>query len=43
MQLVTPIANGTIDPNGFNNPSAPAYVVNGAAGRPSSSGLQSTC
>ena len=27
-----PIANGTADPNGLNNPSAPWYLVNGAAG-----------
>lgn len=27
-----PIANGTADPNGLNNPSAPWYFVNGAAG-----------
>ncbi|KAK4705025.1 acid phosphatase type 7, partial [Phenoliferia sp. Uapishka_3] len=32
MQLVAPIKNGTVDPAGFNNPSAPAYVINGAAG-----------
>ncbi|KAL8292964.1 hypothetical protein RQP46_000658 [Phenoliferia psychrophenolica] len=32
MQLVAPIANGTLDPAGFHNPSAPAYVINGAAG-----------
>ncbi|KAF8307935.1 Metallo-dependent phosphatase [Clavulina sp. PMI_390] len=31
-QLIMPIKNNQTDPNGWNNPSAPAYVVNGAAG-----------
>ncbi|KAI5476675.1 Metallo-dependent phosphatase-like protein [Pseudohyphozyma bogoriensis] len=32
MQRVAPIAKGVLDPNGYNNPSAPMYIVNGAAG-----------
>ncbi|KAF8307936.1 Metallo-dependent phosphatase [Clavulina sp. PMI_390] len=31
-QLIAPIKNNQTDPNGWNNPSSPAYVVNGAAG-----------
>ncbi|KAF8307932.1 Metallo-dependent phosphatase [Clavulina sp. PMI_390] len=31
-QLIAPTKNNQTDPNGWNNPSAPAYVVNGAAG-----------
>ncbi|KAG5357161.1 Acid phosphatase type 7 [Yarrowia sp. C11] len=27
-----PVAHGKVDPNGLNNPSAPWYIVNGAAG-----------
>ncbi|ANB11048.1 hypothetical protein AWJ20_3844 [Sugiyamaella lignohabitans] len=27
-----PVANGVVDPNGLNNPSAPWYITNGAAG-----------
>lgn len=27
-----PVAHGVVDPNGLNNPSAPWYIVNGAAG-----------
>ncbi|KAJ7635398.1 Metallo-dependent phosphatase-like protein [Roridomyces roridus] len=32
MQLLGPLANNTRDPAGYDNPSAPVYVVNGAAG-----------
>ncbi|KAF8307934.1 Metallo-dependent phosphatase [Clavulina sp. PMI_390] len=31
-QLIMPTKNNQTDPNGWNNPSAPAYIVNGAAG-----------
>ena len=31
-ERLTPIANGVLDPNGLDNPSAPWYLVNGAAG-----------
>jgi len=31
-ERTAPIYNGTIDPNGLNNPSAPLYITNGAAG-----------
>ncbi|KAF8307937.1 Metallo-dependent phosphatase [Clavulina sp. PMI_390] len=31
-QLIAPISKNKTDSNGWNNPSAPAYVVNGAAG-----------
>lgn len=31
-ERMEPIANGAVDPNGLNNPSAPWYLVNGAAG-----------
>lgn len=27
-----PVVNGTVDPNGYNNPRAPVYIVTGAAG-----------
>ncbi|KAM0750698.1 putative acid phosphatase [Meredithblackwellia eburnea MCA 4105] len=32
MQLIPPIKNGVVDPAGYNNPSSPMYIVNGAAG-----------
>ncbi|KAJ7853904.1 Metallo-dependent phosphatase-like protein [Mycena leptocephala] len=32
MQRLGPLANNTKDPRGYNNPSAPVYLVNGAAG-----------
>ncbi len=31
-ELIGPIYNGTMDPNGLDNPSSPLYVINGAAG-----------
>ncbi|KAJ5656194.1 hypothetical protein N7507_008144 [Penicillium longicatenatum] len=31
-ERMAPIANGVLDPNGLDNPSAPWYLVNGAAG-----------
>lgn len=31
-ELIGPIFNDTMDPNGLNNPSSPLYVINGAAG-----------
>jgi len=31
-ELIVPIALNVTDPKGWNNPSAPAYIVNGAAG-----------
>jgi acid phosphatase len=35
MQRLGPLANNTKDPRGYNNPSAPVYLVNGAAGESS--------
>jgi len=32
MQLLGPLVNNTRDERGFNNPTAPVYIVNGAAG-----------
>jgi len=32
MQRLAPISNGVVDPAGLNNPQAPWYIVNGAAG-----------
>ncbi|KAJ7785114.1 Metallo-dependent phosphatase-like protein [Mycena maculata] len=42
MQLLGPLANNTRDPRGYDNPSAPVYLLNGAAGHFESLDLMTT-